>query len=67
MNGYISSIKSLSGKANSLSVNEAYFNDYSELFRDLERYQKVTANTIKKQASMYLSPEKMSIVELLPL
>ena len=66
MNDYVSAVKSLSGKANSLSVNEAYFGNYRELFRDLDRYGKVTAQTIKEQASLYLSDEKVSIVELLP-
>ena len=66
MNGYISAVKSLSGKANSLSVNEAYFGDYRELFKDLDRYEKVTAQSIKTQANLYIAPEKMSTVELLP-
>ena len=67
MNDYISAVKSLSGKANSLSVNEAYFEDYRELFKDLDRYGKVTAQTIKEQANLYLSDEKVSIVELVPM
>ena len=66
MNGYVSVIKSLPGKANSLSLNEAYFGDYGELFRDLDRYEKVTAQTIKNQAHLYLSPKKIFEVELLP-
>ena len=64
---YISAVKSLSGKANSLSLNEAYFGDYRELFRDLNRYKKVMAQTIKEQARLYISSEKLSEVELLPL
>ncbi len=67
MNDYVSSVKTLSGKANSLSLNEAYFNDYRELFKDLDRYKKVTLNTIKAAANHYLSSHKVSIVELLPL
>ncbi len=66
MNEYVSTVKSLSGKANALSVNEAYFEDYKELFRDLERYEKVTAQTIKTQANLYLSPEQIFEVALLP-
>ena len=66
MNEYISTVKSLSGKVNSLSLNEAYFEDYRELFRDLERYEKVTAQTIKAQAGLHLSPEKIFEVVLLP-
>ena len=66
MNDYISSVKSFRGKGELLAVNEAYFNDYRELFKDLDRYQKITAQTIKKYARMYLSPNKMSLVELVP-
>lgn len=67
MNDYVSSVKTLSGKANSLSLNEAYFKDYRELFKDLDRYQQVTLKTIKSAAKHYLSSHKVSIVELLPL
>ena len=66
MNEYVSTVKSLSGKANALSLNEAYFEDYRELFRDLDRYGEVTAQTIKAQANLYLSPEKIFEVTLLP-
>ena len=66
MNDYISAVGSLSGKANSLSLNEAYFGDYRELFKDLDRYKKVTAQTIKSEAKQYLSSSKISVVELLP-
>lgn len=66
MNGYISVVKSLSGKANSLSLNEAYFGDYRELFKDLDRYEKVTSETIKVQVNLYLSQKKIFEVRLLP-
>lgn len=66
MNEYISTMKSLSGKANALSLNEAYFGDYKELFRDLERYEKVTAQTVKRQANLYLSPGKTFEATLVP-
>ena len=67
MHEYVSAIKDLSGKANSLGVNEAYFDDYRQFFRDLEEFRKVTADTIKNEARRYLVPEKSSVVELLPL
>ncbi len=66
MNEYVSTMKSLSGKANSLSLNEAYFGDYRELFRDLNRYENVTTQKVKEQADLHLSPERVSIVKLLP-
>ena len=65
MNEYVSTVKSLEGKANALSMNEAYFQDYRELFKDLSRYEAVTAKTLKKEASLYLSPKQLSMVELL--
>ena len=67
MHEYVSAIKDLSGKANSLGINEAYFGDYRQFFRDLEEFRKVTAETIKDEARRYLFPEKSSVVELLPL
>ena len=67
MHEYVSAIKDLSGKANSLGVNEAYFGDYRQFFRDLEEFRKVTEDTIKEEARRYLVPEKSSVVELLPL
>ena len=66
MHEYVSAVKDLSGKANSLGVNEAYFSDYRQFFRDLEQFRAVTAETVKKSAYQYLLPEKSSIVELLP-
>ena len=66
MNEYVSAMKSLEGKANALSLNEAYFGDYTELFKDLDRYEQVSAQTVKEQANLYLSPEKLFTVELLP-
>ncbi len=67
MHEYVSAIKDLSGKANSLGINEVYFDDYRQFFRDLEQFRKVTAETIKTTAYQYLLPEKSSVVELLPL
>ena len=67
MGEYVLAVKTLSGKANSLSLNEAYFEDYRELFRDLGRYYKVSAPLIKKYANLHLSTKKLSTVELLPL
>ena len=67
MHEYVSAIKDLSGKANSLGINEAYFGDYRQFFKDLEQFKKVTAETIKSTTTQYLLPENSSIVELLPL
>ena len=67
MHEYVVSVKELSGKANSLGLNEAYFGDYRRFFKDLEKLQKVSAETIKTQSRKYLLPEYSSVVELFPL
>lgn len=67
MFSYISAVKSLSGKADSLSSNEAYFGDYKRFSEDLDKYQQVTQQSIKKQAQLYIVPTNLSEVELTPI
>ena len=64
---YVSSMKMIHRKARVLGVNESLFGDYTEFFKDLERYQKVTTKQIKQAAGQFFSKNNTSIVELLPL
>ncbi len=66
MKSYVDGLKSLHGKAESLEINETYFNDYTRLFSDLDHYNKITAEDIHRVAVKYLSPEKCTIVILRP-
>ena len=66
MNDYVSVVKTLAGKARALSHYESYFGDYRQLFSSLTQYEKVTAQSIRKVAKLYLGDKQMSVVQLLP-
>lgn len=66
MKGYVDSLKTAHGKAEALALNEILYGDYEHLFTDLERYNKVTPDELKKVASKYLSPAKNTIIVLTP-
>lgn len=66
MKGYVDSLKTVHGKAETLALNEVLFGDYEMLFKDLDRYNKVTAEQIRAVAKKYLSPEKSTLVVLRP-
>ncbi|MEK6553706.1 MAG: pitrilysin family protein, partial [Bdellovibrionota bacterium] len=63
---YVSSLKTIGGKARSLALNEIYFNDYSAMFKDLAEYNKVTLADIKRVANKYLDYKKASVVLVEP-
>lgn len=63
---YVNSLKTVSGKARGLALNEILFGDYTQLFKDLDRYNQVTVNQIKDVAEKYLRPEKRSIIYVRP-
>ncbi|MCB0408166.1 MAG: insulinase family protein, partial [Bdellovibrionales bacterium] len=63
---YVSSLKTVAGKAQAMAVNEIIHRDYSELFKDLEKYQAVTREDIKKAAETYLMPEQRSVIRVRP-
>ena len=66
MKGYVDSLKTVHGKAEALAMNEIVFGDYERLFKDLDRYNRVTADQIKKAAKKYLNPYQSTIVILRP-
>jgi len=66
MKGYVDSLKTVHGKAEALALNEILFGDYEQLFKDLDRYNRVTSEQIRKVAQVYLAPEKSSLVVLRP-
>lgn len=63
---YVDSLKTVFGKARSLAYSEIIYNNYEQLFNDLEKYMKVTPEEIKKSASKYLGKEKSVLVTLTP-
>ncbi len=66
MTDYVQGLKTISGKARALAVNEIVMGDYNELFRDLEKYNRVTAEDIKSVADRYLRPNQRSVFRVLP-
>jgi zinc protease len=66
MKSYVDSLKTVHGKAEALALNEILYGDYEVLFKDLDRYNKVTPDEIRKVAEKYLAPEKSSLVVLRP-
>jgi zinc protease len=63
---YIDSLKTVSGKARALALNEVLFKDYTMMFKDLDRYNSVTAEQIKAAAEKYLQTQQAAIVRVKP-
>lgn len=66
MKSYVDALKTVHGKASALAINETLNGDYEQLFRDLDRYNQVTAERIRKAAFEYLSPDRLTLVVLRP-
>ncbi|MCM2282055.1 MAG: insulinase family protein [Bdellovibrionaceae bacterium] len=66
MKDYVDSLKTVHGKAEMLALNEILFGDYARVFTDLEHYNRVTPEQIRKAAVKYLSPEKSILAVLRP-
>lgn len=66
MKSYVDGLKTIHGKAEAIALNEILYDDYEQLFKDLDRYNKVTAEQIKKAAFKYLAPERSTLVVLKP-
>ena len=63
---FLESLTTIDGKAQALAINEILYGDYSRLFSDLERYDKVTAADIQRVVKTYLQPQKKAIAILKP-
>ncbi|WII71227.1 pitrilysin family protein [Bdellovibrio sp. 22V] len=66
MKDLVDSLKTMDGKARALAVNEIVTGTYESLFTDLEKYQAVTADDIKKVADKYTQQTQRSIITLEP-
>jgi zinc protease len=66
MKDYVDGLKTAHGRAEQLMTNEILFGDYTRLFSDLDRYNRVTAEQIRSAAKKYLSPEKSIVAILKP-
>ncbi len=64
MKELVDGLTTIDGKARALAVNEIVTGSYENLFKDLERYNAVTAEQIKEVANKYLNQTQRSIVTL---
>ena len=63
---HIESLKTVSGKASSLALNEVVMGDYRFLFSDIERYQKVTKEDIMRVSNKYFSKQNGNLIFVRP-
>ncbi|MBC7372345.1 MAG: insulinase family protein [Bdellovibrionaceae bacterium] len=66
MKELVDGLTTADGKARALAVNEIVTGSYENLFKDLDRYNAVTAEQIKDAANKYLNQKQRSIVILAP-
>lgn len=63
---YIKEFSSVDSRARMLAANEIILGDYSESFKGLSRYAKVSDRDIVAVAKKYLNPKQQAIVEFVP-
>lgn len=66
MKDLVDSLKTMDGKARALAVNEIITGSYESLFSDLDKYQAVTADDIKRVAEKFTQQTQRSIITLEP-
>ncbi|MBO9667096.1 MAG: insulinase family protein [Bdellovibrio sp.] len=66
MKDLVDSLKTMDGKARALAVNEIVTGTYESLFTDLDKYQAVTADDIKKASEKFTNQTQRSIIVLEP-
>lgn len=66
MKDFVDGLNSIDGKARALAVNEIVTGSYENLFKDLDKYNAVTAEQIKTVSNKYLNQNQRSIVVLEP-
>lgn len=64
MKDLVDSLKTMDGKARALAVNEIVTGTYESLFTDLEKYQAVTADDIKRASDKFTNQTQRSIIVL---
>lgn len=66
MKSFVDSLTSIDGKARALAATEILTGSYENLFKDLEKYNKVTAADIQRVSEKMLNTYQRSIVVLQP-
>ncbi|HEY8461189.1 MAG TPA: insulinase family protein, partial [Blastocatellia bacterium] len=60
------SLKTISGKANTLGTYEVFFGDYRKLFTAAEDYAKVTKADLQRVARKYFTDRNRTVATLIP-
>lgn len=63
---YYFDLETISGKAEQLGLAEVFYGGYGQLFAQLERYKRVTAEEVRQAAARYLSDRNLTIGILMP-
>jgi len=66
MKDLVDGLTTIDGKSRALAVNEIVTGSYENLFKDLEKYNAVTAEQVKEASNKYLNQNQRSIVVLEP-
>lgn len=62
MKSYVDGLKTINGRGRLLANAEVYYDDYTRVFSDLEKYNKVTPEQIRNVAKKYLNKNQSSLV-----
>jgi zinc protease len=60
------SLKTISGKANTLGTYEVFFGDYHKLFTAADDYSKVTKEDLQRVAQKYFTEKNRTVATLIP-
>lgn len=66
MKDYVDGLKRLAGRAHRLANYEILYGDYKRIFTDLQKYQEVTVDDLRRVAKLYLQPNQRNIVIVHP-
>ncbi len=59
---FIDDLKTISGKAHALALNETLFGDYSRLLSDIDNYMRVRPEDIRNTAKRYFQIEQADVI-----
>lgn len=63
---YLRGLQTMASRANALANAEIMFGDYKKIFTDLEKYESVTLEDVKRVANKYINPNKLNLVQMIP-
>lgn len=66
MSSFVDGLSTIDSKARALASAEIVSGDYKTLYSDLEKYQKVTAEDVRRVAGKYLNPQARVVAWLKP-